>query len=187
MDEVTLCKYETDDPKKPIAWISYIGMMQRGVPSSLVLHQLPTKSTTRKSPGPGPIDMKTWQHYAERYFRGKQVVIHTDSARAYRAPVQGCLQTRVVHQIKKIDGVWTKPVFARTTLLDLPSGQRLAVKAGTQCIDGFWAHLRAHVGKNHHSDENLVAELVRSCQFRWWCSGTDPMAKLGATMPKHLV
>ena len=54
VDEVTLCKYEVADPKKPIAWISYIGMMQRGRPDSLALHQLPTKTTSRKSPGPGP-------------------------------------------------------------------------------------------------------------------------------------
>ena len=89
MDEVTFCEYEVDDTKKPIAWISYSDMMQRGHPSSLVLHQFPTKTTSRRSPGPGPIDMKTWQQFAERCIRGKQMVIHTDSARPYRTTSSG--------------------------------------------------------------------------------------------------
>ena len=161
-------------------------MVQRGRPDTLVLHQLPTKSTSRRSPGPGPIDLATWQKIAEKYFVGSRVVIHTDSARAYWAPVRGCLQTRVVHQLKKVNGIWTKPIFARNTLLDMPNGKKLQVRSGTQCIDGFWAHLRSHIGKNHNSDENLVAELLRACQFRFWCSGSDPMIRLGATMPKHL-
>ena len=186
VDEVTLCKFDSGDASKPVSWVGYIGMMQRGVPQSLVLHQLPVKMTSRRAPGPGPIDMPTWQEIAEKYFVGSRVVIHTDSARAYRASVRGCLQTRVIHQLKKINGVWTKPVFARTTHLDLPSGKKLQVRAGTQCIDGFWAHLRAHIDKAHRSTPDLVAEFVRSCQFKWWCQGEDPVVKLGLTMPKHL-
>ena len=99
-----------------------IGMMKWGVPRSLVLHQLPTKSTSRRAPG--PIDMAT------------------------------CL----------------------------PSGQKLQVRAGSQCIDGFWSHLRAHIDKAHRSTPNLVAEFVRSCQFKWRCQGEDPAVKTG---PDH--
>ena len=45
----------------------------------------------------------------------------------------------------------------------------MQVRAGTQCIDGFWAHLRAHIDKAHRSTPDLVAEFVRPCQF---CSST---------------
>eukprot|EP00971_Amphidinium_carterae_P254534 5053232-Amphidinium_carterae.1 len=45
VDEVTICRYASDDPAKPVSWVGYVGMVQRGVPSSLKLAQLPVRNT----------------------------------------------------------------------------------------------------------------------------------------------
>ena len=171
---------------KPLSWISYIGMIQRGLPDSLKLYALPIKQTTRRAPGPGPIDSPTWQQISSEQFVGSKVVIHTDSARAYRAPVKGCLQTMVVHQLKKVDGQWVQPTWSTTKDLTLPHGGTLRVRSGTQTIDGFWAHLKRGIGKHHRSDPTLVHQLMRESQFRYWHGGVDPMRALGQTMPKTL-
>ena len=186
VDEVTLCKFPSGDARKPVAWISYLGMVQRGHPASLKLIPMPIKHTSAKAPGPGPIDLPTWQKIAEDHFVGSRVVIHTDSARAYRAPVAGCLQTLVVHQLKKVDGVWQLPKWSTCKRLDLPGGGSLRVRTGTQTIDGFWSHLRKGIGHCHRSDPKLVNQMVRETQFRYWNSGLDPVKALGQTMPKHL-
>ena len=168
VDEVTICKYEVVDWKKPIAWICYIGEWWREV-----MHQLPTKTTSRNHLVQ---DQLTWNEAAiRREILSWQQGSHShgqlaDSKRQFKG---ACKHGSSIRSKRSME---SKPMFAHTLFLTYPQAR----------YRGFWAHLRAHVGKNHNSDENLVSELVHACQFTWWCSGTDPMAKLGATMPKHL-
>ena len=81
-DEVTLGKRASSPGGKVVRWIQYLGLMRRGSPETLVLIQLPARSTTSKAPGPGPLVKKVWAPIAAKYLQGQQVVLHTDSAKS---------------------------------------------------------------------------------------------------------
>ena len=86
--------------KKPLAdgrviWNNYLGLVQRGVPSSLVIVKLPSRTTSKRSPGPGPLLLKHWLPVAEKYVSGRGIVLHTDSAKAYMKEFPRMAHTRV--------------------------------------------------------------------------------------------
>ena len=85
-DEVTLGKRALTSSGRIVKWIQYIGLMRRGSPETLVLLQLPPRRTTSKAPGPGPLLKSVWSPIAEKFLRGQQVILHTDSAKAYLLP-----------------------------------------------------------------------------------------------------
>eukprot|EP00971_Amphidinium_carterae_P204280 4053586-Amphidinium_carterae.1 len=96
VDEATLSRYGNGHKDKPLSWISYVGMVERGNPASLELIQLPVRPTVLRSPGPGPITKALWLPIARKAFTsGHKVVLHTDSARAYEADLPGVVHTSV--------------------------------------------------------------------------------------------
>eukprot|EP00971_Amphidinium_carterae_P206204 4092004-Amphidinium_carterae.2 len=66
VDEVTICRYARGDAEKPISWLGYVGMIERGVPSSLKLVQLPIRNTVLRAPGPGPLTIADWLPMARK-------------------------------------------------------------------------------------------------------------------------
>ena len=142
VDECTVAKFPSGKSRAPMSWIGYIGLVSRGFPSSLVLEALPSKNTTVRAPGPGPISSAVWQPIASRWLEHGNLVMHTDSARAYKAPIAGVHHTTVVHQLKKVEGRWIPPTFSSTINFDIAKGYRKKFKSGTQTIDRFWTHLR---------------------------------------------
>ena len=80
----------------------------------------------------------------------------------------------MVHQVKKIDGVWVQPAFVRTETVDLPDGSKLRVKAGTQFIDGVWRIIRRDARDSlRQSRPELVDKLARVPQRRYWHQDQD--------------
>jgi hypothetical protein len=186
-DEVDVAKGDDEplvmNPKKPIVWEQWGGIVERGAPESLMLTRLAPSKTIRRAPGPGPIRKRDWKPLAEKYLRDKKVVLCTDGARSYKLRIPGVMHTWVVHKKKrvKIGGTWRwiKPKFVKLHTHYLPpNGRKLVVKAGTQIIDRFWSHLRSHLrsGPRRPGSINL-RRRVRSAQWTYWYRGQDLWAK----------
>eukprot|EP00971_Amphidinium_carterae_P035507 699206-Amphidinium_carterae.1 len=88
-----------------VAGPSYVGVVRRGDPRSLKLVALPLRYSKARAPGPGPMTSATCAPITEG-LKGKSVVLHTDSASAYKAQIDGVVHTSVVHPLKKIKGIW---------------------------------------------------------------------------------
>ena len=185
VDEVTLTKMDDGSDKKPMSWVQYLGIVRPGHPATLILVPLPVRTTVRRAPGPGPILKSVWQEIANKYVQDKgNIIIHTDSARAYKKVIPGTAHTAVVHQVKKVQGVWVQPAFVRTETVDLPDGSKLRVKAGTQLIDGVWRIIRRDIRDSlRHSRLELVDKLVRVSQWRYWNQDRDLYTAMAKTMP----
>ena len=185
VDEVTLSKMDDGSENKPISWVQYLGIIRRGHPATLILVPLPIRSTVRRAPGPGPILRSVWEEIAGKYVRDKgNIILHTDSARAYKKVISGTVHTAVIHQVKKVEGVWVQPSFVTTETLDLPDGGKIRVRAGTQFIDGIWRIIRKDIRDSlRHSRPELVDKLVRVSQWRYWNQDQDLYSAMARTMP----
>ena len=80
-------------PGDTLEWASYLGMIARGKPESLILIKLPVKKTSKRAPGPGPLRLGTWKPIAERFLKDSHIILHTDAARAYTRPIPGVAHT----------------------------------------------------------------------------------------------
>ena len=189
VDEVTISKYHTKSKTQPVAWVQYLGIIRRGHPESLILVPMPVRQTGLRAPGPGPLLLKVWEKISKQYItKNKRLIIHTDAARAYRKPIDGTLHTAIMHQMKKIDGVWVKPQFTRREDLELPDGTILTVRAGTQFVDGLWCVIKREIkNSRRNSNPDLVDKLIRVVQWRYWNQAKDLYAAMSETMPwcKH--
>ena len=179
-DEVTVGKRaDAEAPETRVTWDNFLGLVERGRPDSLVLVELPARSTSKRSPGPGPITKQVWKPLAERWVQGRNIILHTDSAKAYNLSVPGVVHTRVVHQKKKIAGKWVLPRYVVLERLDLGNDAPVYVKKGTQIIDGWWRILRKHLRLTNPKTKAGVRQAVRVAQWRSWHQGEDLWAVLG--------
>ena len=81
-----------------LLWEQWSGLVQRGKPCTFVLSRLNPTLTTVRSPGPGPITTRDWTPLGKKWLAHRQVVFHTDSARAYKMKIAGVIHDSVVHQ-----------------------------------------------------------------------------------------
>jgi hypothetical protein len=129
-----------------VHWEQWAGLVARGRPESLVLIRLQPPSTTVRAPGPGAIPKVEWKPIADKWLKDRHVILHTDSARSYKAKVRGVLHDSVVHQKNpaKVKGkwVWRSPNFAKLKTHKLPSGKTIRLKAGTQIIHRAWRFIK---------------------------------------------
>ncbi|CAE7239342.1 unnamed protein product [Symbiodinium sp. CCMP2592] len=97
---------------------------------------MPTKP---RSPGPGPIKKCDWKPIADKRLKDKQVLLHTDSARAYNSKTRGVLHASVVHKKRQVSvggrWVWQQPTYVKLRKVLLPINKRLTVKIRTQIVD----------------------------------------------------
>lgn len=103
-DEVDLGKglEEDDEGKgKVVRWEQWCGIVERGRPSSLRLVRLNPPTTKTRAPGPGPIRKYDWKKIGTPLLSNRQVVLHTDGARAYKLKLPGLLHCNVVHKKKR--------------------------------------------------------------------------------------
>eukprot|EP00439_Symbiodinium_sp_Y106_P055259 s4255_g7.t1 len=104
--------------------------------------------TKKRSLGPGPIRKDEWRTIADKWLKDKQIILDTDSAKAYKQKVRGVHHGSVVHQKKriKVGGVWTwqQPTYVKLKKITLPTGRKLTVKA-----------------------------CIRSAQYDYWHRGQD--------------
>eukprot|EP00971_Amphidinium_carterae_P274425 5445761-Amphidinium_carterae.1 len=117
-----------------------------------------------------------WTEIAAAKIHAKgNMVMHSDSARAYRKVldhIQG--RTMVRHQLKKIDGKWHVPAFAKRTVLKLKNRKKYVTKSGTQYIDGFWSRLRDGVKSRVEHDIGFE-NLLRFTQWKYWMGGKEAL------------
>ena len=93
VDECTFGKISVDD--ESTSWHNYVGLVQRGRPSSLSTYSTSWRCHYKKGPGPGPIRLRDWQPIGRKFLSHKGVVLHTDSARAYKWKMPLVAHTRV--------------------------------------------------------------------------------------------
>ena len=72
-----------------IMWEQWGGVTQRGRPRTLVLRKLIPKLTVKRAPGPGAIRKTEWNTIANEFLLDRKVILHTDSAKSYKAKVRG--------------------------------------------------------------------------------------------------
>ena len=125
-DEVDVGK-EVDMKKKTARWEQWGGLVEPGHPKTLVLFWLPSRATAVRSPGPGPIAKRDRKPVAKKFLEGRDVILQTDGAKAYKMKITGVLRDSVVHKKKKIvvrgRAVWVKPHLTRTRTHKPPSGE----------------------------------------------------------------
>lgn len=157
-----------------------------------MLYRLSSSRTATRAPGPGAIKKTDWQPVADKYLRGRSVILHTDSARSYRLRLPGVVHDAVVHQKKRVKvrgrWVWRNPTYVRIVRHQLPSGKRIVVKAGTQVIDRAWKFLRREIGVTTSCQPGTrgLAARVRSAQWVYWQRGQDRWLASGLMM-QHLL
>ena len=180
-DEVDLGKGILENPSRSthnVQWEQWAGILERGRPESLRLFRLNPAITKKRAPGPGAIRKRDWKPIATKLLSNKEVVLHTDGARAYALKLPKVFHCNVVHKKKKakINGkvCWLQPQYTKVYTLKLPDGKNLKVKSGTQTIDRFWRHLREELkGVNRKPGNQPMTRKIRSAQWTYWHKGTN--------------
>ena len=90
---------------KRARWEQWGGLVERGRPDTLVLLRLFPKTTASRSPGPGPITKRDWKPVAKKFLEGRDVILHTDGAKAYTMKIKGVLHDNVEHK-EEDDSEW---------------------------------------------------------------------------------
>eukprot|EP00969_Alexandrium_andersonii_P022030 964421-Alexandrium_andersonii.AAC.1 len=118
-DEVDVRKAEevdSDDPN-PVTWEQWAGVVQRGNKKTLKLFRLSPKATKKRAPGPGPIRKSEWKAFAQKHLGNRNIILHTDGARAYKLKVEGMLHDHVVHMKKQVvvdtKKQWVTPKYTK--------------------------------------------------------------------------
>lgn len=186
-DEVDLGKHDdqdANDPKRTTSWEQCGGIIQRGAASTLLLTRLNPICTKRRAPGPGPIKKREWEPLARKHLMLRNVILHTDGAKAYKMKIPGMHHDNVVHQKKRLvkNGKvsWLLPTYAKVTTHKLSNGDNLKVKAGTQIIDGFWRILKRYLGNTPQKPgSRALARKVRSAQWAYWYKSDNLWQRTG--------
>ncbi|CAJ1382957.1 unnamed protein product, partial [Effrenium voratum] len=146
------------DPKNPVVWEQWCGIVQRGHPETLVLSRLSPRESAKRAPGPGAIRKVEWTPLAKKWLQDKKVILHTDSAKSYKTRVPGVLHDKVVHGKKrvKVKGQWKW-------------------KSGTQVVDRAWKFLkdRLTINQNAKVGSSLLRAKLRSAQYQYWYRNQD--------------
>ena len=184
-DKFLLPAEDSPARNRMMQWEQWLGMVARGKPSSLVLIRLPCVTTRKRAPGPGAIKKVHWTKIANTWLKGRNIILHTDSARSYKAKVAGVLHDSVVHQKKRVwkggKWIWQPPTFVRLARHTLPDGRRLTLKAGTQVVDRAWRFIkdRLKINQNVKRNSTLLQAKIRSAQFEYWHKGKDAWTSAG--------
>ncbi|CAK9047563.1 Uncharacterized protein SCF082_LOCUS26631 [Durusdinium trenchii] len=110
-DEVTFDRHDiSQDPvlghevkgDKCVLWEQWCGLVRRGKPETLIMTRLKPGLTVHRAPGPGPISKHDWTPLGKKHLAGKNIIFHTDSARAYKLKLRDVLHDSVVHKKKRV-------------------------------------------------------------------------------------
>ena len=171
---------------KPILWEQWSGMMARGKPSTLIMSRLSPALTVRRAPGPGAIRKIDWAPLAKKHLQGRHVILHTDSAKSYKAKVDGVHHDSVVHckkliTLKNGKKKWSSLQYVRVVTHRLRDGTQLKVKAGTQHVDRAWRFIKDRLKLNQRvrAGSKAIRSPIRSAQYEYWMRGQDLWIKTG--------
>ena len=185
-DEVDIGKEICEDNDKA-KWEQWGGIVERGRPETLALFRLNPIKTKKRAPGPGPLRRRDWKPIAEKMLRDRQIILHTDGARSYKLALPGVFHDHVVHKKKRVKvrgkTMWIKPHYTKVCSHKLPDGKVLKVKAGTQIVDRFWGHLRAHLKYIPRKvGSAMLARKVRAAQWTYWHKDQNLWAATGTML-----
>ena len=186
-DEVDIAKGldpDKEDPKRPVVWEQWGGVVMRGFSKTLVLSRLNPSKTRKRAPGPGPTRKRDWTTFAKRRLAGRKIILHSDGAQTYKLRVKGLLHDIAVHKKKRVivkgKFRWIKPKYSKIVSHRLPEGGKIHVKSGTQIIDRFWSHLRTHLKhRKKQPGSSTLRRRIRSAQFTYWFRGEDLWTQTG--------
>ena len=163
-----------------VHWEQWCGIMQRGKPSTLVLHRLKPLPAKLRAPGPGAVRKVEWQPLAKKWLQDRNIILHTDSAKSYKATVPGVLNDRVIHKKQRIKvGTkfrWIAPKYVEMKCHKVPGSKKIIkTKSGTQMIDRCWRYLkeRLNINQNCRVGSRMLKMKLRSAQYEYWCRGQD--------------
>ena len=185
-------KHLIKDEKSTWMWEQWVGVVQRGRPETLVLHRLNPKVTVNKAPGPGAIRKIEWQALGNTLLKGRNMVLHTDSAKSYKAYIDGVIHDRVVHCKKrvKVNGrfKWINPKYVGIVEHKIPGTQKIwKSKSGTQVIDRVWRFLkdRIIINQNCKAGSKLLHAKLLSAQYEYWNKNADLWLHTGVLCQAH--
>ena len=185
-------KHLADNPKLPIIWEQWSGIVQRGSPSTLLLKRVTPQTSARRAPGPGAIRKVEWRPLAIKHPQDRAIILHTDAAKSYKLKVSGVLHDQVRHCKKrvKVKGkcVWKMPTYVKiSTHKDPKTGRQFKAKGDTQIIDRAWRFLkdRIQVNQNCQVGSPLLRLKIRSAQYEYWHRNCDLWTASGTLCTWH--
>ncbi|CAJ1404388.1 unnamed protein product [Effrenium voratum] len=165
-DETTFDRMElgnkAPDPKNPVVWEQWCGIVQRGHPETLVLSRLSPRESAKRAPGPGAIRKVEWTPLAKKWLQDKKVILHTDSAKSYKTRVPGVLHDKVVHGKKRVkvkgQWKWKAPTYVKLAKHKNPITKKMiTVKSGTQVVDRAWKFLKDRLTINQNAKDPFLS------------------------------
>ena len=142
------------------------------------------RNTKPHAPGPGPSRRQDWTNIAEKHLQGRNLILHTDGAHAYRLKLPSLLHNNVAH---KETGVVVKGIrLFGQSLISQKISSTTYVNFGAQVIDRFWGHLRAclkHAPRRFGSA--ALKRKIRAAQWIYWHKNQNAL-QATASMLKEL-
>eukprot|EP00438_Fugacium_kawagutii_P017962 Skav200462 [mRNA] locus=scaffold5059:65825:76052:- [translate_table: standard] len=141
--------------------------------------------SVKRAPGPGAIHKMDWAPIAEKHLVDRKVVLHTDSAKSYKAKTRGVLHDCGVHckkkQVRKGKVKCSAPQYVWVVTHKLPGSKTLKVKAGTQHIDRAWRFIKERIRRNQKikAGTKAIRARIRGAQYEYWLRGCDLWLKTG--------
>ena len=181
------------DPKAPVLWEQWCGIVQHGQPKALLLHRLQPKTSAKRAPGPGAIRKQEWSPLANKHLKDRRIILHTDAARSYKVKTPSVLHDIVRHCKKrvKVKGkwMWRKPCYVKLASHKDPfTGRLIKTKGGTQIIDRAWRFLKEHITSNQNATVGspLLRAKIRSAQYEYWHRNSDLWLACGSLCSWHM-
>ena len=181
------------DPKAPVQWEQWCGLVQRGQPKTLVLHRLQPKTSAKRAPGPGAIRKQEWSPLANKHLKDRCIILHTDAAKSYKMKTTGVLHDNVRHCKKKVKvkgkWQWRKPCYVKMAKhKDPATGHIIKTKGGTQIIDRVWRFLKDRIVLNQNVSVGspLLRAKIRSAQYEYWHRDEDLWLACGVLCSWHM-
>ncbi|CAE7495796.1 unnamed protein product, partial [Symbiodinium sp. KB8] len=107
---------------------------------------------------------------ANKWLDDKQIILHTDSAKASKQKVRGMHPGSIIHQKIRIKagGVWTwqQPTYVKLKKIPLPTGRKLTVKVGTQIVDCSWKFIKSRCEGVERPTGREDLQPVREATYR---------------------
>lgn len=118
-----------------------------------------------------------WKPLAKKWLQGRQIILHTDSAKSYKLKVPDVLHDRVVHKKKRVKvGTkfrWIAPKYVEMQRHKVPGSKKvIKCKSGTQIIDRCWKFLKARLNINQHSRVGKDLWIDTGVLVQWFMAST---------------
>ena len=162
-----------------VEWEQWCGIIQRGQPSTLVLHRLTPPAGKAGAPGQGAVRKVEWKPLAKKWLYSRQIILHTDSAKSYKLKVPDVLHDHVVHKKKRVKvGTkfrWIAPKYVGMQRRKVPGPKKvIKCKSGIQIIDRCGKFFKARLNINQSRVGSQLLKLqLRSAQNEYWRRGQD--------------